>query len=104
MDTSLSDAVAVDLMTGKVAWAQGAEVIGSLTDQTWSPDSSSLATGVYPVAVLSSVDPDLSAENLASGTNVFGVIGTMVVTDTSTANAVATQLILGAQPGSMVLK
>ena len=53
----------------------------SLSQQTISPDSGKVLSGVTvePITstLLTSLDPDFKAENIAEGVNMFGLVGTM---------------------------
>lgn len=53
----------------------------SLSQQTISPDSGKVLSGVTvePITstLLTSLDPDFKAENIAEGVDMFGVVGTM---------------------------
>ncbi|MEI6528302.1 MAG: LamG domain-containing protein [bacterium] len=46
--------------------------------KTINPDSSILEKGIYPTATLSDIDTDLQPANIATGTSLFGVVGTYV--------------------------
>lgn len=53
----------------------------SLSQQTISPDSGKTLSGVtinpITAALLTSLDPDFKAENIAEGVDMFGLIGTL---------------------------
>lgn len=74
-DTSTGDAVAGDILSGKIAWVDGSEITGNIAAQTLSADSETVAAGYYEATTLSAVDADLAAGNIASGTTIFGVAG-----------------------------
>jgi hypothetical protein len=74
VNTSTGDAVASEVLSGKKAWVDGAEVTGSMTNQgalnlntTAIPGSSS---GFY-----SSIVMTLSASSVCTGTSIFGSAG-----------------------------
>ena len=89
VDTSSGDAVAGDLLDGKKAWADGAEVTGTIATQTLSADNDTVAAGYYAATTLSAVDADLATANVKSGVTVFGVAGDPNVVDTSSGDAAA---------------
>jgi len=75
VDTSSGDAVAGDILVGKIAWVDGAEITGTIETQTLSADSATVSAGYYEATTLSAVDSDLTAANILSGTTIFGVAG-----------------------------
>ena len=64
---------------------------GTIATQSLSSASTSVPAGYYALTDLTTVDTDLNASNIKSGTNLFGVNGTF----TSDANAVATDMLFG---------
>ena len=40
--------------------------------------TTTLAAGIYNTTTLTSIEPNLSADNIASGTEIFGITGTFV--------------------------
>ncbi len=77
VDTSSGDAVAADLRSGKKAWADGSEILGSLPTQTLSASSVNVQAGYYESTTLSTVDSDLVASNIKENVSLFGVTGTL---------------------------
>jgi Protein of unknown function (DUF1566) len=77
VDTTTGDALASDILSGKKAWVDGAEITGTLATQTLSSTSVIVTAGNYTGTSLSTVDTDLVASNIACGVNLFGVEGTI---------------------------
>ncbi len=96
VDTSSGDAAPEGILSGKKAWVDGAEVVGTLPVLTLSPDSETVAAGCYwaqkPLTV---VDPDLVTANIRGGVTVFGVPGKTAVVDTSSGTAAAADVLTG---------
>jgi uncharacterized protein (TIGR02145 family) len=67
---------AADLRAGKVGFANGTQVTGTMPAQTLSNTTTAVAAGYYAAANLAVVDPDLLSQNIACGTTIFGVTGT----------------------------
>ncbi|MBF0205235.1 MAG: DUF1566 domain-containing protein [Desulfamplus sp.] len=88
--TSDGDAVAGDMRTGKKAYVNGALVTGTVAAGAANVDG---ANGVNPVAIPAGIyagtetatanDADLTAANIKSGVNIFGVAGTASLTSQS---------------------
>ena len=98
VDTSSGDAIAGDILSGKIAWVDGASVSGSIsncgsegsqscyatgtyfagTSKTVSNSATSQSAGYYPAFDLATVDTDLTASKIMSGVNIFGVSGTLL--------------------------
>jgi len=84
VDTATGDVTAADMFTGKVAWADGVEVTGTLSDTvqnsfTGANGSLSFAIpdGVYSGGkTATAADTNLSAGNIVAPVNIFGVVGT----------------------------
>jgi hypothetical protein len=74
--TDSGDALAGDILSGKVAWVNGAEVTGNIETRTLSDSSTTVAAGYYAATTLDAVDADLAAGNIVSDTVMFGIIGT----------------------------
>jgi len=75
VDTSSGDAVAGDLLSGKIAWAGGISIIGTIPTQTLSSDNDTVLGGYYATTTLSTIDTDLVAGNILSGATIFGIPG-----------------------------
>jgi hypothetical protein len=90
VDTSTGDATAAQILSGKKAWVDGAEVTGSMTNRAGDTSAVSShasstsihvvpAGGYYDGSDDASVitDADFIASNIKSGVDIFGVTGTM---------------------------
>jgi len=87
--TDSGDAVAGNILSGKVAWVDGLAVTGTMPTQTLSTGSQTLSAGYYSATTLSTVDSDFSAPNIANGVNIFGVTGTGLIAEgNASANSV----------------
>jgi len=75
--TASGDAVAGDILSGKIAWIDGLEVTGTIPTQTLSVANDTVSAGYYDATTLSAVDTDLTAGNILSGTTIFGVAGSV---------------------------
>jgi uncharacterized protein DUF1566 len=95
VDTSSGDAVAGELVAGRRAWIDGAEITGSLASQVLSPESSAVPAGLYAGTTLEAVDSDLISANLRAGVTVFGIAGAPAVVDTSSGDAGAGEIASG---------
>ncbi len=93
VNTSSGNATAGDLLAGKKAWVDGAEVTGTIATWTLSAANDTVQAGYYAATTLSAVDADLAAANIKAGVNVFGVAGSVVE---STGNATVGQVLAGA--------
>ncbi len=72
-----NEASAADLLSGKVAFVNGGKITGSLPTQTLSDTSTTVSAGYYATTDLATVDSDLTAANILSGTTLFGITGTL---------------------------
>ena len=96
VNTSTGDAVAGDMLTGKVAWVDGAEVTGSVPaganiSGANGSKTFTITDGIYSGNKTATAnDADLIAANIATGVNIFGVAGSAVV---STGDAVAANVL-----------
>lgn len=101
VDTSSGDAVAGDLLTGKKAWVDGAEVTGNVPagNNVTGPDGFLVITipdGLYSGSKTATAsDPGLLTGNIKAGANIFGVAGKTEVVDTTSADAAATDVLAG---------
>jgi hypothetical protein len=95
VDTSSGDAAAGEILSGKKAWVQGAEVTGALATRTPDAGTVEQAAGFYEAFRLSDVDTDLNSANIRAGTTVFGVSGDPNVVDTSSGDAGAGDILIG---------
>ncbi len=95
VNTSSGDAVAGDILSGKIAWVDGAEVTGNLATRTVDPTTVSQLAGNYAAFNLADVDTDLVPGNVRATTTIFGVVGDTNVVNTSSGNAVAGDILSG---------
>ncbi|MBF0405705.1 MAG: DUF1566 domain-containing protein, partial [Candidatus Riflebacteria bacterium] len=95
VNTSSGDALAAELMSGKKAWVDGAEVTGTIQTQTLANNSLNVPVGFYTTTTLDAVDSDLTAANIKSGATIFGVEGDSNVVNTSSGDALAAELMSG---------
>jgi formylglycine-generating enzyme required for sulfatase activity len=94
VDTSSATALATAILSGKTAFVKGLQLTGTLASQSLSNTSTALPAGAYTATTLNTVDTDLSALNIASGVNIFGIVGTFT-TNTSSGNASAQHILTG---------
>ncbi|MFH1413200.1 MAG: hypothetical protein ABIG10_04250, partial [bacterium] len=90
--TNSGDAVAGEMLSGKIAWVDGIAITGSLATQTLSADNDTVTAGNYAATTLSAVDLDLTSANILSGKTIFGIAGDSNVVNTSTGDAIAGDL------------
>jgi hypothetical protein len=103
VDTSSGDAIAADMLSGKTAWVDGAELTGTMPNNgagsTITPGTTNqtLAAGYWSSANTVAGDSDLTSDNIKSGTTIFAVSGNSNVVDTAEATnpVVATRLKTG---------
>jgi hypothetical protein len=82
VDTSTGDAVAADILLGKIAWVNGSEITGSAAagDNVNGTNGQLVITipdGMYSGSKTATAgDTDLLAANIKSGEAIFGVTGT----------------------------
>jgi hypothetical protein len=95
VDTTSGDAVASDLMAGRIAWVDGGAVTGTIPTQTLSPATNAVVAGYYAATNLSLVDLDLTNGNIRAGVSIFGVDGKPEVVDTSSGNATTNDIMAG---------
>jgi hypothetical protein len=82
VNTSSGDAVAGDILFGKLAWVDGSELTGSMVNvgaQVITPSTSNTAitAGYHDGSGYCAGDANLVAGNIKSGTAIFGVNGTL---------------------------
>ena len=97
VNTSSGDAAGGDLLSGKIAWVDGAPVTGTMPNNaavTLTPSTSdqTIAAGYHNGAGKCAGDADLVAGNLKSGVNLFGVNGSVIQ---ASGNAVASDVLTG---------
>jgi len=80
VDTTSGDAAAGDLITGKQAWVNGAQVTGTMAVQTFSPTSAVVDAGYYAATNLTQVDTNLTAANIKTNVTIFGIAGSLSTT------------------------
>jgi len=85
VDTASATAAAGDMLSGKTAYVNGAQVTGSMPTQTLSNTSTTVNAGYYSATTLDAVDTNLSSGNIKSGVTIFGVSGAQNVVDTTEA-------------------
>lgn len=83
MDTSDSNAAAVDILSSKTAYVNGTKIIGQISSksaETFTPTTSdqTIASGQYlSGAQTIKGDPNLTSINIANGVSIFGVEGSL---------------------------
>ena len=90
MDTTTGTAAAGDLLSGKIAFVNGAQITGSLATQTVNNATVSQPAGIYAAFNLATMDTDLATGNIKSGVSIFGVNGKTEVVDTTEATSPVT--------------
>jgi hypothetical protein len=93
-----SNAVAVsEVTTGKTYWSlkNGAWAVqtGTMDIKTLTSAGEAIASGIYSATTLSTIDPDLSSDNIKSGVTIFGIAGNSNVVDTTSGDAVANNIL-----------
>ncbi len=74
--SSSGDAVAADVREGKTfSNANTVGITGTIVTQELSPESQTVSVGYYQATTLSTVDTDLTANNIKSGVTIFGIDG-----------------------------
>ena len=97
VNTSSGDAVASDILSGKKAWVDGAEVTGNIAagNNVDGPDGAktfNIPDGFYSGKTATANDADLVAGNIKQGVDIFGVNGTVIQ---ATGNATAGDVLTG---------
>ena len=95
VDTTSGNAGAGDVMSDKKAYVAGALVTGTIATRTLSTTNDTVDAGYYAATTLHAVDPDLATNNIRSGVTIFGVTGKTEVVDTTSGNAVASDVRSG---------
>ncbi|MBF0409407.1 MAG: hypothetical protein HQM10_18855, partial [Candidatus Riflebacteria bacterium] len=95
VNTSSGDALASELMSGKKAWVDGTEITGTIHTEALASNSLNVPAGFYTQTTLDTVDSDLSAANIKSGATIFGIEGDSNVVNTSSGDALASELMSG---------
>lgn len=83
-----------DILTGKVAFANGAQINGTMPNRgapTWTPSTvnQGLSAGYYSGGTVLG-DPELIASNIRNGVNIFNVIGNLVASTSAFATGKGT--------------
>jgi hypothetical protein len=97
-DTSSGDATAADIASGKKAWVDGTEVTGNVSAGNDVSGTNGQKTFTIPDGLYSgnktatANDTDLTAANIKSGVDIFGVAGSVVE---ATGNATAANVLTG---------
>jgi hypothetical protein len=73
--TDSGDAVAGNILSGKIAWVDGLAITGTMPTQTLSAANDTVFAGYYVATTLSAVDTDLTTGNIKTGITIFGVAG-----------------------------
>ena len=76
--TNSGDAVAGEILSGKIAWVDGQAVTGTIATRTLSAGSETVEAGYYNATTLSAVDVDLTAANILTGKTIFGIAGSVL--------------------------
>jgi len=100
VDTSSGDAVAAELLSGKKAWVDGAEVTGAMPDNgavaiTPGVSEQGIPAGYHDGSGTVAGDADLASGNIKAGATIFGVAGDSNVVDTSSGDATASDIANG---------
>jgi len=83
VDTGSGNALASEILSGKIAWVDGNEVTGTLTDigqQIITPSavSQAITQGYHNGTGTVNGDADLIAGNIKGGVNIFGIVGNFI--------------------------
>ena len=78
VNTTSGDAVAGEIISGRVAWVDGQAITGSILTLTLSASTGTVAAGYYNATTLPTVESDLASGNIKVNVQVFGVTGSYV--------------------------
>lgn len=100
VNTASGDAQAGELLSGKKAWVDGAEVTGTMPNRgaaviTPGTAQQSIQAGYHNGAGYVQGDADLISGNVRAGTSIFGVTGNSQVVNTSSGDAQAGEVLTG---------
>ena len=95
VNTASGTATADQILTGRVAWVDGAAVTGAIPTRTLASTTVVVNAGYYAAANLNDVDIDLAAANVRAGISLFGVTGSPLVVNTGSGNASAENILAG---------
>jgi formylglycine-generating enzyme required for sulfatase activity len=95
VNTASGNAIAAHIKSGRTAYVGGALVTGTLATKTLSATNNIVLAGYYSAGNMQTIETDLVAGNISTGVNIFGVVGTKVITDTTSGNAIANQILAG---------
>ncbi len=100
-DTTSGDASPADLLAGRKAWVDGAEITGSVSAGGNVTGIDGAATSTIPDALyrdgrtVTAGDTDLVTGNVRAGIDLFGVSGKTEVADTTSGDAAAGHIMTG---------
>jgi formylglycine-generating enzyme required for sulfatase activity len=94
-DTSSANALAEHLMEGSLAHARGQWLWGSLPRRLVSANATLWEEGYHASGNLLAIDLDLRPQNIHSGANIFGILGSPTVIDSASGNISTTQIAPG---------
>ena len=94
------NAVAGDILDGKIGWVDGQEITGSMPDigqQILTPGTSDqlITLGYHNGTGYVHGDTNLISSNIKSGVSIFGVNGNSNVVDTASGDAIAGEIVSG---------
>lgn len=101
VDTSSGNASAAEMLQGVVGWVDGAAITGTVVARGIGPTlvpttaTQTLDAGFYTSPITVTGDSDLAANNIRGGVTLFEVAGDVSVVDTSSGDAMVTDLLEG---------